>query len=125
MGYRVLVIDDSPVLRIMLTEMLKSLGHDIVAEGENGKDGIEKYRSLRPELVTLDISLPDMNGLEVLERLRKIDAGAKVLIVTGNDQKAVEQKALALKALAVLHKPFDEGELRATLDRIAPSLAKR
>lgn len=119
MGYRILIVDDSPVLRIMLQEMLESLGHDIVGEAENGETAISKFRELKPELVTLDVSLPDINGLEVLQKIRRIDVGAKVLMVTGNDQKAIETKALALRALGVLRKPFDEGELKAMLEKVS------
>ena len=124
MGYRILIVDDSPVLRIMLQEMLESLGHEIVAEAEDGETAVAKFREYKPELVTLDVSLPDINGLEVLERIRRITPSAKVLMVTGNDQKAIETKALALRALGVLRKPFDEADLKKILDKLAP-LIKR
>lgn len=124
MGYRILIVDDSPVLRIMLQEMLEALGHEIVAEAEDGETAVAKFREHKPELVTLDVSLPDINGLEVLERIRRITPSAKVLMVTGNDQKAIETKALALKALGVLRKPFDEADLKKMLDKLAP-LIKR
>ena len=117
MPYKVLIIDDSPVMRIMLSEMLTSLGHAVVAEAESGAAGLKAFKEKKPDLVTLDISLPGENGLSVLEKLRRADPAARVLVVTGNDQKAVEDKAMALKALGVLHKPFDEGELAATLER--------
>lgn len=119
MGYRVLIVDDSPVLRIMLQEMLESLGHAIVGEAENGASALALYKEKKPDLVTLDVSLPDINGIEVLEKLRKSDPRANVLMVTGNDQKAIEAKALALRALGVLRKPFDESELKAVLEKIA------
>jgi len=119
MGYRVLIVDDSPVLRIMLQEMLEAMGHEIVGEAEDGATAVALYREKKPQLVTLDVSLPDMNGIEVLQNIRRIDPAAKVLMVTGNDQKAIETKALALKALGVLRKPFDEGELRAMLEKFS------
>ena len=124
MGYRILVVDDSPVLRIMLQEMLQSLGHEIVGEAENGADAVKVYREKKPDLVTLDISLPDMDGLTVLKEIRRFDSRAKVMIVTGNDQKSLEEQALALKALGVLHKPFDNSELAAIIQRISSSLKK-
>ncbi|MBI5597753.1 MAG: response regulator [Elusimicrobia bacterium] len=117
MAYKVLIIDDSPVLRIMLGEMLKSLGHTIVGEADSAAAGLKAFREKKPDLVTLDISLPDENGLQVLEKLRRIDPAARVLVVTGNDQKSIEEKALSLRALGVLHKPFDEGELQAMLEK--------
>lgn len=117
MAYKVLIVDDSPVLRIMLSEMLKTLGHTVVGEADSAAAGLKAFREKKPDLVTLDISLPDENGLQVLEKLRKIDPAAKVIVVTGNDQKAVEEKALALRALGVLHKPFDEAELASMLEK--------
>lgn len=125
MGYRILVVDDSPVLRIMLQEMLLSLGHEIVGDADCGEAAVNKYKETKPDLVTLDVSLPDINGLEVLRRLRKFDLGVQAMMVTGNDQKAIDKEAAALKALAVLRKPFDEGELKSILEKIAPKIKKR
>lgn len=124
MGYRVLIVDDSPVLRIMLQEMLEAMGHEIVGEAEDGESALVKFRETKPELVTLDVSLPDINGIEVLQKMRRIDPGAKVLMVTGNDQKAIETKALALRALGVLRKPFDESDLRKTLEKYASQIKR-
>ncbi|MFH1725522.1 MAG: response regulator [Elusimicrobiota bacterium] len=125
MGYRVLIVDDSPVLRIMMQEMLESLGHQIVAEAGSGEAALNAYRANKPDLVTLDISLPDMNGLEVLEKMRRIDPSANVLIVTGNNQKEIERRATALRALGVLHKPFDEEDLTALLEKVAARMRSR
>lgn len=118
MAYKVLIVDDSPVLRIMLGEMLKAMGHTIVGEADSAAGGLKAFKELKPELVTLDVSLPDENGLQVLEKLKRMDPSAKVIVVTGNDQKAVEDKAMALKALGVLHKPFDEAELAAMVEKV-------
>lgn len=122
MGYRILVVDDSPVLRIMLSEMLQALGHEVVGDAENVADGIKAYRELKPDLVTLDVSLPDGNGIDMLKQLRRIDPKVKALIVTGNDQKSMEARALALNALGVLHKPFDTEELGALIQRVGPQM---
>lgn len=124
MGYRVLVVDDSPVLRIMLLEMLQSLGHEVVGEAANAADALQAFRTHKPDLVTLDISLPDKDGLTVLKELRRIDLNAKVLIVTGNDQKALETNAMTLKALGVLHKPFDIDELTSMFEKLESQLRK-
>ncbi len=124
MGYRILVVDDSPVLRIMLQEMLTALGHEIVGDAETGAEALKIFREKKPELVTLDVSLPDMNGLEVLRKIKQIDASARVLMVTGNDQKSLETQAKSLRALGVLHKPFDEGELKSTIERLGPKISR-
>jgi len=117
MALKILIIDDSPVLRIMLQEMLESLGHEVVGTADSGEGGLKAFKELKPDLTTLDISLPDKNGLEVLQLMRRTDPTAKVLVVTGNDQKTLEDQAARLKALGVLHKPFDEEELSAFLQK--------
>lgn len=125
MGYRILIVDDSPVLRIMLGEMLRGLGHTVVAEADTGAAAVKAYQEHKPDLVTLDISLPDADGISVLKDLRRVDPRARVLIVTGNDQKKILEQATALKALGLLRKPFDEDELSALLEKIAPSIPQR
>jgi two-component system chemotaxis response regulator CheY len=125
MGYRILVVDDSPVLRIMLSEMLTAMGHEVVGDADNGADAVAKYKELKPDLVTLDVSLPDINGLEVLRKIKRSDPSAQAMMVTGNDQKAIDKEAAALKALAVLRKPFDESELRALIEKLASRIKKR
>lgn len=119
MPYKVLVIDDSPVMRVMLCEMLKSLGHMVVGEADSGASGLRLFKETKPDLVTLDISLPDENGLQVLAKLRRADPTARVIIVTGNDQRVIKDQAMALKALGVLCKPFEERELAAMLETAA------
>ncbi|HAH07450.1 MAG TPA: two-component system response regulator [Elusimicrobia bacterium] len=118
MAFKILVVDDSPVLRLMLQEMLESLGHQVIAQADTAAGALQAYKEHKPELVTLDVSLPDGNGLTVLKELRRIDPFAKVIMITGNDQKHLHEEALQLKALAVLRKPFDADDLAAILERI-------
>ncbi|PIP82565.1 MAG: hypothetical protein CO113_06555 [Elusimicrobia bacterium CG_4_9_14_3_um_filter_62_55] len=120
MSYRILIVDDSPVLRVMLSDMLQELGHQVVAEADSGAAALSAYPEHKPDLVCLDVSLPDISGLEVLPKLRRLDPRAKVLIVTGNDQKTLEAKVKSLGAIGVLHKPFDSLELGAMLAKVAP-----
>ena len=87
MAFKILVVDDSPVLRLMLQEMLESLGHQVIAQADTAAGALQAYKEHKPELVTLDVSLPDGNGLTVLKELRRIDPFAKVIMITGNDQK--------------------------------------
>ncbi|MFA6092605.1 MAG: response regulator [Elusimicrobiota bacterium] len=110
MGHRILVVDDSPLSRILLKEMLTSLGHQVVGEAQSGEECLASYKELQPELVTLDISLPDMDGLTVLRELRAISPQARAVLVSGNDQKRVLEQAKLLKAPLVC-KPFSPADL--------------
>lgn len=116
MGYRVLVVDDSPVARALLDEMLGTLGHQVVAEADSVATVFGAYQEHHPDLVTLDVSLPDGDGLSVLRELRATDPTARVILVTGNDQQELVERAVRLRAAGVLLKPFTKAELA---DRIA------
>lgn len=114
MAYKVLIIDDSPVTRIMIREMLEGLGHQVVGEADSGRGGIDAYRDLKPDVLTLDVSLPDMDGLQVLRELRLKNPMVRVVMVTGNDQKKVIEQSKAMRA-AFVAKPFSVQDLANAL----------
>ena len=95
------------------------------AEAPDVRAALDAYRREKPDLVTLDLCLPDENGLTALQRLRRIDPYARVLLVTGSDQRAVEEEALRLRALDVLHMPFELQEVADMLEKISPRLRPR
>ena len=109
----------------MLQEMLEALGHEIVAQADSAASAMKAYKEHKPQLVTLDISLPDKDGLTVLKELRQLDTSSAVVIITGNNQKKIEEQALNLKALGVLHKPFNQDELAALMEQVSAILSRR
>jgi two-component system chemotaxis response regulator CheY len=124
MAFRILVVDDSPVLRLMLQEMLEALGHQVIAQADSVASAIQAYKDNRPDLTTLDISLPDGDGLTALKEIKRIDPSSKVIVITGNDQKKLLEQVLQLKAVGVLRKPFDADDLAGIIDRV-PGAAPR
>jgi two-component system chemotaxis response regulator CheY len=118
MGKRIFVVDDLPIMRDLLSEILKSLGYDVVGFAETGGDAISGYSKYMPDLMTLDISLPDLDGLSVLKEIRAQHPQARVVIMTANDQKILEERALGLGAYAVLLKPFTIDEVEKTLSKM-------
>ncbi|TPW20328.1 MAG: two-component system, chemotaxis family, response regulator CheY [Elusimicrobia bacterium] len=104
---RILVVDDNEVIRGMLRFLLMRLGHTVVAEAATGAAALEAFRRERPDAVSLDISLPDMSGLEVLKVIAAESPGALVVVVTGNNAEVLRRDVLAAGARAVLLKPFD------------------
>lgn len=111
---RILIVDDNEVIRVMLRHLLTHLGHDVVAEAGTGAEAVAAFKKERPEMTSLDISLPDMNGLEVLKAIRAEDPAARVIVVTGNNAEILRRDALAGGAQTVLHKPFDIKALQKT-----------
>lgn len=121
MGKRIFIVEDLPIMRDLLCGIYESLGHHVVGTAENGHDAISEYPKYMPDLMSLDISLPDMDGLAVLKEIRTKYSQAKVLIVTANDQKVLEDRAVALGAFGVLLKPFTIDSVTETLSKLWPA----
>lgn len=115
---RVLIIDDDEDARSALAEMLKELGHLVVSQCSSLAQALEDYQKRDPDLVTLDVAMPDADGLTVLEALRSLDAEAKVLIISGTTQKNIREALLKGGAAAILAKPYTVKALGATLDEL-------
>ncbi len=112
----VLVIDDDPLIRKTLTSYLSKKGFEAVA-AEDGEEGIQKYEEHIPDLVILDIRLPDVDGLEVLGRIREKNPNASIIIMTAYDDMKTTIEAIKLGAFEYLVKPLDYVELELTIDK--------
>jgi two-component system chemotaxis response regulator CheY len=117
MSYRVLVVDDAVLTRALLSEFLDELGHQVVAEAGTGREALDLCRKIKPDLVTLDISLPDMNGLEVLKELRKVDSSVRVIVISGNDQNRVLETSRQMGS-SLLSKPFDFAAFEKAVSKV-------
>ena len=98
--------------------MLESDGHSC-DEAQNGTEALERYASRRPDIVLLDMVMEEMNGLEVLAKLRRVDPEAKVLVVSADIQTSTSQQAKAAGANGMLNKPFQKDQLLATVAKVA------
>ena len=105
---KVLVIDDSELMRMCLFQCIEDAGCEIAGEASDGEEGFEKYKELKPDLVTLDITMPIMDGLECLKLIRQYDKDAKVVMCTAIGQKAITREALQMGALNYFLKPVNE-----------------
>lgn len=114
----VLIIDDSFYMRSVLRKYLEAVGYDIIGEAENGEQGIDMALSLKPAIITLDIILPDMIGLDIIKVLRKENLASKIILVSVVGQLDVIKKGLQLGANAYLMKPFNEEQLIEKLKTI-------
>ena len=108
MNKRILIVDDSFYMRTMLKNMLTDAGYEVVGEAANGAQALEMATSTSPDLITLDVILPDNTGLDVLKSLRQIQPNAKVVMCSAVGQEVIVTEAIESGALAYIVKPFSE-----------------
>lgn len=104
---KILVVDDAEFLRVRISKMLSSEGHDIL-EAENGVKAVETYQSTKPDMVLMDITMPEMDGLAALREIKKIDPAAKVVMLTALGQESVVLEAIKAGARDFVVKPFEK-----------------
>jgi two-component system, chemotaxis family, chemotaxis protein CheY len=110
-AYRVLVVDDSTVMRKIITQHLKSQAYDICGEAANGKEAIEMYKELDPDVVTLDINMPIVDGTTALKHILAYDPDARIVMVTSEGQKETVVEAIQAGAKGFIVKPPDKNSV--------------
>lgn len=108
---KILIVDDSRTSRKMLRSILESNGHEIIDEAVNGQEGVQKYQALKPEVVTMDITMPIVDGVEALKMIKALDSNAKIVMVTAAGQKNKMIECIKAGANEFLTKPFDQKEI--------------
>jgi len=114
----VLIVDDTLFMRASIRQMLEANGHSVAGEAANGVEAIEKFEKVKPDVILMDITMPDMNGLEALRRIKEIDPGARVVMCTAVGQQAMVAKAVELGAQQFIVKPFQAERLMAAIDTV-------
>jgi len=118
---KVLVVDDALFMRKMLIDILKKEGFEICGEAENGKDAIEQYRQLKPDLVTMDIVMPKMDevdGIGAVREIMKTDPQAKIIMVSAMGQHVLVVEAIQAGAKDFITKPFQPSRITEALKRL-------
>lgn len=113
----VLIVDDAAVMRLRLKDIIEPK-YQVIAEAENGEQAIEHYKKHIPDFVTLDITMPKINGIQVLEQIIKFDPEAKIIIVSAVGQKKMVFNALGIGAKDFIVKPFDPNRVMIAVDRL-------
>lgn len=106
MAVRVLVVDDAAFMRMMVRDILTKNGYEVVGEAENGMKAVEKYNELHPDLTTMDITMPEMDGISAVKAIRKIDPNAKIIMCSAMGQQAMVIEAIQAGARDFIVKPF-------------------
>jgi two-component system chemotaxis response regulator CheY len=120
MPRRLLVADDAMIIRQIIKDMAVAAGWEVVGEASNGQEAIERYRELHPDAVTLDLVMPEHDGLHALHGIMEFDSDAKVLVVSALEQRGVLKDAIKAGASDFVAKPFDKKSLQATLEQLVP-----
>jgi two-component system chemotaxis response regulator CheY len=116
---RLLVVDDAMVMRKLIREIAEEAGWEVVGEAKNGAEAVALYESLRPNLVTMDVVMPEMGGLEALRKIRALDPEARVVMITALDQKQTLLESIRDGAIDFIVKPFERSRIARFMSRIA------
>jgi two-component system chemotaxis response regulator CheY len=115
---KVLIIDDSLIVRRQIEKVVKALGHTVTDTAKNGNEGIFMYKQHRPDLVTMDVTMPGMDGISTTQNIMMNDPRAKILMVTSNGQEEIVVDAIKFGAIGYLLKPVSEDSLKKAIDHI-------
>ncbi len=118
MAKRVLITDDALFMRVTLRNILTKNGYEVVGEASNGRESVEMYKSLRPDIVTMDITMPEMDGITAVREIKKVDADAKVIMCTAMGQKNMVMEAVRAGAKDFIIKPFQPEKVIESVQKL-------
>lgn len=108
MGKRVLIVDDAAFMRMMIKDILTKNGYEVAGEAENGLVAVNMYKELKPDLVTMDITMPEMDGITAVKMIKKIDPNAKIIMCSAMGQQMMVMEAIQAGARDFIVKPFQQ-----------------
>jgi two-component system, chemotaxis family, chemotaxis protein CheY len=114
---KVLLVDDAAFMRMRCARLLQEHGHEVI-EASNGREAVEAYQAEKPDAVLMDITMPEMDGLEALRAIRSQDPGAKVAMLTAMGQQAIVIEAVKSGAKDFVVKPFERERVLAAVDKL-------
>lgn len=106
MAKNIMICDDAAFMRMMIKDILTKNGYNVSAEAENGAKAVEKYMEVKPDLVMMDITMPEMNGIEALKRIKELDSNATVIMCSAMGQQAMVIESIQSGAKDFIVKPF-------------------
>ncbi len=118
MSHTVLVCDDAIFMRTMISDILTQAGYQVVGEAETGAQAVERYQQLKPDLVTMDIVMPDMGGIDAVRAIMKLDPNAKILMCSAMGQQALVIEAIQAGAKDFVVKPFQPSRVLEAVQRV-------
>ena len=114
----VLIVDDAAFMRMMIKDILSKNGFEIAGEAANGAEAVEKFKELSPDLVTMDITMPEMDGIQALKEIKQVDGGAKVIMCSAMGQQAMVIDAIQSGAKDFIVKPFQADRVLEAIKKV-------
>ncbi|MBR2132299.1 MAG: response regulator [Oscillospiraceae bacterium] len=118
MGKNILICDDAAFMRMMIKDILSKNGYNVVGEAENGAIAVDKYKELKPDLVLMDITMPEMDGIQALKAIKAADAGASVIMCSAMGQQAMVIESIQSGAKDFIVKPFQPDRVLEAVKKV-------
>lgn len=118
--YKILLVDDAGFMRMMIKNYLTKAGYTDFVEGEDGERAVELYKSEKPDLLIMDITMPNKDGIEALREIKGLDPAAKVVMCSAMGQESMVMEAITLGAMDFIVKPFKEDRIVQTVQKVLP-----
>ncbi|MCT4507988.1 MAG: response regulator [Tepidibacter sp.] len=118
MSKSILLVDDAAFMRMMIKDILVKNGYDVVGEAENGLKAVEKYKELKPNLVIMDITMPELDGIEAVKEIKKIDPAACVIMCSAMGQQGMVIEAIQSGAKDFIVKPFQADRVLEAVKKV-------
>lgn len=115
---KVLIVDDAAFMRVSIKNMLSKNGYEVVGEAENGKVALQRYQELTPDVVTMDITMPEMDGLTSLKKILEYDPAASIIMISAMGQESMVREAVLSGAKGFIVKPFKEDVIISALNNL-------
>ncbi|MGN8770939.1 response regulator [Paenibacillus barengoltzii] len=117
MANRILIVDDAAFMRMMIRDILTKNGFEVVGEAQDGAQAVEKFKELHPDLITMDITMPEMDGIAALKEIKKLDPNAKVIMCSAMGQQAMVIDAIQAGAKDFIVKPFQSDRVIEAINK--------
>ena len=118
MAKNILIVDDAAFMRMMIKDILSKNGYNVAGEAENGVKAVEKYKELSPDLVLMDITMPEMDGIQALKAIKGVDASAKVIMCSAMGQQAMVIESIQAGAKDFIVKPFQQDRVLEAVKKV-------
>lgn len=118
MAKKILITDDAAFMRMMIKNIVTKAGYEVVGEAENGAQAVEMYKEHKPDLVTMDITMPEMDGIQAVKIIKEIDPNANIVMCSAMGQQAMVMEAIQAGAKDFIVKPFQQDRILQTIERI-------